>query len=225
LDTASSGNLIGFACENIKKDIVEGFIKPGGKIVVRELCERYGISGTPVKQALNRLVSEGLVESIPRRGMRLQAVTWSEICDILEMRRMMELYFADTVIQALKNPGLHEPFEENLAAHLELAKNSADSAQYQQVYQLDRAFHRLYLQCAYNRKALQVFDTLNSHAYSAYLYGRQPRAKVVEGAMEYRRIWDAMLTGDAQRVREEIALHFDNAKDIIFLSLKAAGEI
>ena len=225
MNTTASGNLIGFACENIKKDIIEGFLKPGGKIVVRELCERYGISGTPVKQALNRLVSEGLVESIPRRGMRLKAVTWSEVCDILDMRQMMELYFVDTVMLSLKNPELHAAFEENLAAHLELAKNSADSAQYQQVYQLDQAFHRLYLQCAYNRKALQVFDTLNSHAYSAYLYGRQPRAKVVEGVTEHRCIWDALLAGDGQLVRDEIALHFKNAKDIIFLTLKAAGEI
>ena len=225
MDQPSSGNLIGYACENIKKDIIEGCLKPGGRIVVRELCERYNISGTPVKQALNRLVSEGLVESIPRRGMRVKAVTWSEICDILEMRRMMELYFADVVMRSLKDPELHAPFEENLAEHLELARSSAGAVQYQRVYQLDQAFHRLYLQCAHNRKALQVFDTLNSHAYSTYLYGRQPRAKVVAGVTEHRVLWDALLEGDGQRARTAIARHFDNAKDIIFLTLKAAGEI
>lgn len=224
-NTEHTGNLIGFAYEHIRKDIIEGFLKPGGKVVVRALCERYGVSSTPVKQALNRLVSEGLMESTPRRGMRVKAVTWSEICDILEIRRMMDLYYVDTVMLTLKNPELHAAFEQNLAAHMALAKDSTDSAQYQQVYQLDQAFHRLYLQCTHNHKALQLFDTLNPHAYSAYLYGRQPRAKTVEGVDEHRRIWEALAQGDGQRARDAISLHYANAQDVIFLSLKAAGQI
>jgi DNA-binding GntR family transcriptional regulator len=225
LKELASGNLIGFSYDSIKKDVIEGALPPGSKLVVRELAERYGVSPTPVKQALNRLASEGLVESVPRRGMRLKAVTWSEICDILDMRRMMDLYFADTVMETLKDAGLHASFEKNIAEHLELAKSSADAAQYQQVYRLDQAFHRLYLQCAHNKKALWAFDTLNTHAYSTYLYERQPRVKTVEGVEEHWHIFDALRAGEGARAREAIALHYDNARDIIFLSLKAAGQI
>ena len=221
----SSGNLIGFSYESIKKGIIEGKLQPGSKLVVRELAERYGVSPTPVKQALNRLASEGLVESVPRRGMYLKPVTWSEICDIFDMRRMMDLYFLDTVMETLKDTGLHAPFEQNIEENLELAKSSADAAQYQQVYRLDQTFHRLYLQCAHNEKALWTFDMLNTHAYSTYLYGRQPRVKTVEGVTEHRWIFDALRAGEGARAREAIALHYDNAKGIIFLSLKAAGQI
>ncbi|MCX8011744.1 MAG: GntR family transcriptional regulator, partial [Desulfobacterota bacterium] len=64
-------SLVEIAYKALKKDITERVLAPGQKIIIREINERYGISETPIKQALNRLIAEGLVESIPRRGVRV----------------------------------------------------------------------------------------------------------------------------------------------------------
>jgi DNA-binding GntR family transcriptional regulator len=118
-DILKSTTLIETTYANIKKDIIENHFKPGVKIVVRELSERYEVSETPIKQALNRLVTEGLVESIPRRGMKVKSITWSEIDDIMEMRLMMDLYFVNSVIETLRgNKELHSEFEANIKENL-----------------------------------------------------------------------------------------------------------
>jgi DNA-binding GntR family transcriptional regulator len=60
--------LVEVAYEALKKDITEHVFIPGQKIILREMNERYGISETPIKQALNRLIAEGIVKAHPGRG-------------------------------------------------------------------------------------------------------------------------------------------------------------
>lgn len=218
--------LIEATYKNIKDDIIQGWLKPGSKIIVRELSERYSVSETPIKQALNRLVTEGLVESIPRKGMKVKNVTWSEISDILEIRLMMDLYFIHPVIMTLDgNAELHAEFEENIKKNLEYAKTNVNVSEYQTVYKLDHDFHELYLICSGNRKAVQVFNTLNTHVYSTYLYGKQPRTKTIEGVKEHQMIYDALCEKDEKKIKKYIELHSHNAKEIIYRTLKMADMI
>lgn len=211
---------------NIKKDIIEDYLKPGSKIIIRELSERYSVSETPIKQALNRLVTEGLVESIPRKGMRVKKITWSEIDDIFDIRLMMDLYFIKPVMMALDgNEKYHAEFEENIRKNLEYAKNNENVFDYQTVYQLDHNFHELYLKCSGNIKALEVFNRLNTHSYSTYLYGKQPRSKTIEGVMEHQMIYDALSEKNEEKAKEYLELHSKNAKDIIYSTLKRANKI
>jgi len=211
---------------NIKKDIIEDYLKPGSKIIVRELSERYSASETPIKQALNRLVMEGLVESIPRKGMRVKNITWSEIDDIHDIRLMMDLYLVKRVITTLEdNVMLRAKFEENIAKHLEYAKNNENVSDYQTVYQLDHDFHELYLMSSGNKKILEVFNRLNTHAYSTYLYGKQLRSKTVAGVMEHQMIYDALCEKNEDKAKNCIELHSKNAKESIYLILKRANKI
>ena len=64
----SSNTLVDVAYHNIRKDIIEEYLPAGQKINLSDLCTRYGVSPTPIKQALNRLMAEGLVENIPARA-------------------------------------------------------------------------------------------------------------------------------------------------------------
>ena len=190
------------------------------------MSERYSVSETPIKQALNRLITEALVESIPRKGMKVKNVTWSEISDIVEMRLMMDLYFVKLVIMTLDgNAGLHTEFEENIKKNLEHVKNNENVLKYQIAYKLDQNFHELYLMCSGNKKAVQVFNTLNSHVYSIYLYGKQPHIKTIEGVMEHQMIYDALCEGNEEKVKKCIEHHSHNVKEIIYLTVKRANQI
>ncbi|MEG1857994.1 MAG: GntR family transcriptional regulator, partial [Pseudoflavonifractor sp.] len=107
----------------IKEDIVACNLTAGQKLIFRELAAHYSASETPIKQALNRLVAEGLVESVPRKGMWVRKITDSEILEILDIRLMIELYDIENVIIALNsNLKLRHMFEENLATHYECGK-------------------------------------------------------------------------------------------------------
>ncbi|TDE08486.1 GntR family transcriptional regulator [Jiangella asiatica] len=74
----------------LKADIVEGRLRPGQLIVEGELAERYALSKTPVRHALNRLEVEGMVEILPRRGSIVRFFSVRDVQHVYLLRRLLE---------------------------------------------------------------------------------------------------------------------------------------
>lgn len=71
-------------------------LKPGAPIVESELIERIGLGRTPTREALMRLVSNGLIVQLPRRGLRVGDLMLAEHLDLIEARRVLERLIATT---------------------------------------------------------------------------------------------------------------------------------
>ena len=197
----------------IKKDINTRTFTPGQKIIVRELAERYGTSETPIKQALNRLVTEGLVETLLRRGMRVKEMAWDWVEESLEARRMIETFCAKQAIIAVENDSnITKKFETNIRRHSKIIADAPDIAHYLEYAQLDYEFHRLLVTCSGNNKIVDMFKTLGSHLYMNYIYGVQKPSRAVEGVEEHKAIWNALKNRDLPLLIEAIETHISNGK-------------
>lgn len=213
--------LVDVAYKMVKKEITERVLVPGQKVVIRELQERYGISETPIKQALNRLISEGLVESIPRRGIRVRKMKWSEIEELMDIRLMIETYFLDQVILTFKQrTDIQQKLARNIAEHKRVIENVVDVNDYFENYSLDQEFHQMFVQCSGNKRLLEIYSNLGTHAYAYYVYGRQPREGMIEGVREHEAIYQALLAGDAAELRAQIERHIINAKKNVYEMLE-----
>ena len=217
----STSTLVDFAYENMRRDITEEFLPAGTKINVSLLCERHGVSPTPIKQALNRLMMEGLVEGISRKGYRVRRINWREIDELFELRLMMELYFVPQATKAVQgNIVIQGKFEKNLKENLTLARNYTTPEEYFHIYEEDQQFHELYILSSGNQAALRTYKSLNTHTYAAYLFRKQPIPKTVEGIEEHESIYHAMLAGDEAAVARFIRVHNQNAREKIQMTLK-----
>jgi len=78
------------AYELIKNDIIACVLEPGQQIVQSKLAKEYQIGTTPIRDALQRLVQEGLVESMPRFGYIVSQITLSDLNDMYELRTILE---------------------------------------------------------------------------------------------------------------------------------------
>lgn len=76
--------------EEIRRDIIGGHFQPGEDLREADLAERYNVSKSPVREALQRLQFEALVETTPRQGHRVMPLSVSDAQDILEMREALE---------------------------------------------------------------------------------------------------------------------------------------
>jgi DNA-binding GntR family transcriptional regulator len=65
--------------------IVEGPLSPGSRIPERELCEKFGISRTPLREALKVIAAEGLIELLPNRGARVRQFSEADIRNLFEV--------------------------------------------------------------------------------------------------------------------------------------------
>lgn len=222
----SVDTLVEIVYHNIRKDITEEYLAAGSKVNLSDLCARYGVSPTPIKQALNRLIAEGLVENIPRRGCRIRRFSWNDVDELFEMRLMMELHAAPNSTMAVKtSPLLQKKFEENLQENLALVQSFHTSDEYFRTYEKDQQFHELLILSSGNRTALRMYKSLNTHSYAAYLFGKQPHHQTINGIVEHRNIYESMQSGDVDKVCTLIRSHVENAREKIRLSLKLRQSI
>lgn len=76
--------------ERLRRDILGGVLPPNSRLRIRSLSERYGVGGTPVREALSGLVPEGLISFEQNRGFRVAALSIEELLEITEMRQLIE---------------------------------------------------------------------------------------------------------------------------------------
>jgi len=87
-----SNTLIGKAFEKIREDIIASKLQPGEKLRIAHLRKQYGVGASPLREALSRLVAEGLVTSEGQRGFWVPPVSREEYADIVKTRTVLETY-------------------------------------------------------------------------------------------------------------------------------------
>lgn len=208
--------LVDVAYKALKKDIVERALLPGQKLIIRELHERYGISGTPIKQALNRLITEGLVENTPRKGIKVRDLQWEEVEEILDIRLMIETYYVKKIIENFnKNEDIKEKLRKNLSEHMRVVEEGAGINDFFLNYYLDQEFHKIFVECSGNISITDIYNNLGTHIYSHYIYGRQGIAETIAGVKEHEAILNALAAGDEANLCNAIEVHIINAKNKI----------
>lgn len=92
VSSSGSKTLIGEAFERIREDIITSRLHPGEKLRIEHLRQLYGIGTSPLREALSRLVSEGLVTTEGQRGFWVPPVSSEDYADIVETRVVLETY-------------------------------------------------------------------------------------------------------------------------------------
>ena len=221
---APKTTLVDTMYENIRGDITKHVLLPGERININELAERYGASQTPIKLALNRLVSENIIENFPRQGMRVKLVSPEEIEEIFSMRLMLDLYAVPEIITTVNySEDVRNKLLDNIKVHMAFVESDEygfSVEAYQKNYGMDRDFHEMYLKCSGSKKILDIFHYIDPFLYTNYIFRQQSREKDLAGIKEHEGILNAILAKDAEEVRRAITLHNENAKRAVGLILK-----
>lgn len=208
----------------IREDITQHKLTPGAKINVKELAQTYGVSETPIKYALNRLITEKIIDNFPRHGMFVHNITSQEIDEVFEARLILELnYIRQVIVSVNYNEMLKDAFRRNLDEHMELVTNlEADgpTEEYIRNYDLDYQFHELILKCSGNQKVVDIYQFMNPFLYSTFVFRKQSRVRNICGVKEHFDIFDAILAEDEDLVKSTLSSHILNGKSTVGLILK-----
>jgi DNA-binding GntR family transcriptional regulator len=148
-------SLIEYSLQKIRASIQDGTYPPGHKLITQDISDELGVSRTPVVAAINRLVSEGLAESIPRKGTIVTQLTPKKIKDMNEVRLMIELY---TVPLAIKNIDDHPEILERMLSIVKIFDGiDGKDFDYSEVSAADYEFHTLFISLADNEQLLKMY--------------------------------------------------------------------
>ena len=195
--------------EALKKAIVSLRLAPGASISENRICRQIGVSRTPVRSALIRLVEDGLIEVYPQKGSLVAPIKLSAVRDNHFIRKALELAVlarAAEVWTADVSARSHEIVARQAKA---LARQDIDS-----FHSLDEAFHAGICAAA----GLQgVWSTI---LIAKARVDRVHRLASTEGRLrqvvvEHRDILDALDAGDAQRAGERLDYHLERAPSLM----------
>lgn len=93
---------------NLRKDILQGRLKQGEKLTEQKICDEYGISRTPVREAFRQLELEGFIETLPNRGAFVRGFSPQDIQDLYELRKAYEILAVRWAIERITDKELEK---------------------------------------------------------------------------------------------------------------------
>lgn len=193
----------------IRDDIISLRLHPGCRLTVDALAARFGISRTPVRDALNALAEEGLVVVAPRVGYYVVDLTAEDIQEISGLRKMVELYAFQLAVHNLTQGQIERMLHETVAA------KALPEPEKRKVFEmLDRQFHMEIIYAAKNKRLVDFFMPIQSFVDLM----RNLNVRVDEAIDEHIFILEALQSGDMEAAGHALAEHLNIVETMILAS-------
>ncbi|MFH1926599.1 MAG: GntR family transcriptional regulator [Chloroflexota bacterium] len=202
----------------MKREILSGRLVPGDRLSLEEFAQRFGVSVTPVRDALRLLAADGLVELLSRRGAFVTRPSWEDIEEVYQAREILECAAVDAVIQ--EGPSAIRELRDLVEAMA--ATNVGEShSDYPTYIRLDQRLHQSVVDCMGNRKLSEMYADLRGHTLVARALYNASDQRASTTLVEHRDIVNALERGDADVARDSIRVHLRNARAEILEQISA----
>jgi DNA-binding GntR family transcriptional regulator len=204
------------ASEVIREAIIDGRLAPGRRLKEEELARELGMSRTPVREALLVLQSEGLVESIPRRGATVRSYAADDLDDMYQLRAVLEGFAARRAATRISADDVAR-LEESCARFDRLRADD----DLRDLVKENLFFHNVVLEAAGSeRLGPLVRKVIEIPLVHKSFYWYSPEQKLISEHY-HRQLTRALGVGDAERAEMIMTEHVLEARDFLLAQLAA----
>ena len=192
--TAATTSMVDQAYQQIRRRILDNVWPPGYQALEQEVALALGMSRTPVREAMLRLQSEGLVEVVPRHGMRVLPVSPTDMREIYEILAALECMASEILAQ-------RKPTETELKPLIEATKAMDKALKRDDLdawAAADEHFHAQLIDLAGNRQLQQTVLNYWDRAHRARMFSLRLRPKPVNSTKEHMALVERLRAGDAE---------------------------
>lgn len=195
----------------IRDAISSNRLQGGEALNEKLLSEKLRISKTPVREAIQLLNKEGLVQIIPQRGALVAPVTLDDVSELLQIRELLES-FAASVAAVNHDPDVISEFEQGLKAY-----QTADSKDYQGMSEAGKRFHKYLIQTTRNRRLINILENVNMHMdrVRAMYCSLVPQAYNEEALIEHLLILKCLQNRDSVAAEHQMRSHIKHYREIL----------
>ncbi|GAA1198110.1 GntR family transcriptional regulator [Prauserella alba] len=191
----------------LRAAIISGEMEPGVVYSAPSLGTRFGVSATPVREAMLDLVREELVEIVPNKGFRVTEVSETDLDQITEIRLLIEPPAVSKVTPIIPDADFAELRE--LAQNIVTAAEAGDLVEYTEA---DRVFHLRLLSYADNPRMTNLVSDLRAHTRLFGLAALRERGELVDVAREHHDIVDALHARDQHQAESQMRAHISQVR-------------
>jgi len=194
--------------------IVEGEFAPGSRLAEKELCERFGISRTPLREAIRVLASEGLVVLTPNRGASVSKVTADDVDEMFPVMGSLEALAGELACLRITEDQLAE----TRALHYQMILHyqRRELAEY---FHLNQAIHEKILEAAANITLSAMHRSLEGRIRRARYMANMSEDRWSQAVGEHEAMLSALNDRDGPRLAKILKEHLQNKCDTVKESL------
>lgn len=191
----------------LKSEILDNRLPPGFQALEPDLAKRLGMSRTPVREAVIRLQEEGLVEVVPRRGMRVLPVSPDDMREIYQLLTVLEAEACAMVAAAGPSPADLAPLEREVEV-METAVAAGDRESWARA---DDRFHRALVGLCPNHRLSNFVSMLFDQAHRTRMFTLYLRVLPINSTMDHRQLIRMIAEGDAEGASRHNRRHRERA--------------
>lgn len=191
--------------DRLRHMIVEGDLGPGEKLAEKELCGQFGVSRTPLREAMKVLASEGLVQLTPNRGCAVSKLTLADLDEAFPIMGALEALSGELACQHITDAelvrikDLHERM---------LRKYKAGALR--DYFKLNEQIHQMILDAACNPTLAQMQLSLSGRVRRARYMANMSPTRWAEAVEEHEKIMEALTARDGKRLAVILKNHLAN---------------
>ncbi|WP_175830386.1 GntR family transcriptional regulator [Burkholderia cepacia] len=192
---------------SLRDMIINGEFEAGERLVERDLADRFGISRIPMREAIQRLEREGLLDIFRNRGAVVRMLGASDVQEIYDLRVLLE---GDAIYRSVKR------LDDETLARAELVHRLlGDAAVPRRQGELNREFHALLYSCCGNARLLQTIAELRSQVERYERLQATLLADTPSFQVEHEEILQACRERNARAARSMTVAHLESARRIV----------
>ncbi len=207
--------------EEVLNAILEHRFKPGERLSIPELSRSLDVSQMPVRQAIDRLSEEGLVEIRPRSGTFVAQADEREVAETFDIRRALDALAAETAVEHVTDHDLSDL--EGLVEEMDgfAALGSEGMGRHDR---LNWEFHLLIVRLSGNEKLHEMYKQLNAHLKiaSVHVSSKDWAARVPRAQSEHRAMVQALRERSASQLASILAVHVERGKAALIRDIRAS---
>lgn len=190
--------------DRLREDILAGRLAPGTELSEVALARDFGTSRGPLREALGRLASEGLVTITPRRGAVVTQLSRQEFIDAYQVREALE-----TLAVRLAVPLMSDAELAHLRELCELMARAARDEEVRLFFDTNNSFHEALVRGSRNRKLYELHRVLVDQMVPYLPRSLELRGNLQQSVEEHEAILAAIDARDAERAAELLAEHIE----------------
>jgi GntR family transcriptional regulator, rspAB operon transcriptional repressor len=192
----------------IRQQILLRRFQAGEKLDIYRLADQLGVSRTPVKDAVNRLALEGLVEIVPRRGTFVTKFGRKDIEELFDARCMVELWAAQKAIKRVTDEEVQQ-LRALVREGAALLKKVDGEFDYESFSVLNARFHRRMLELSGSRKLVELYNSLHTHVQVTRAMSQRALEACRLAQAEHEKVLEAYERRDLKALKAAITAHLE----------------
>lgn len=207
---AARRNLRDEITQTLRAAVISGGLRPGVVYSAPSLAAQFGVSATPVREAMLDLAKEGLIDVVRNKGFRVTELSEKDLDDLCQLRALIEVPTVHQVAETEADPAVIERLR-GLAAGIEDAAHRHDLITH---VTLDMEFHLELLSLAGNAHLVETVRSLRARSRLYGLRSLAERDELVPSSREHAELLDLIVAGDAEGAERLMDRHIRHVRGI-----------